>query len=105
MADEEPKSAPTFKKRAKATFKRKHDSSDDDESDQLAANVSVAELLRQRKQNKARRNVTISSQVPNDDARDVAVVAGNTAESDVDKMKNRFVVQTGEVVGLYDKQM
>jgi hypothetical protein len=107
MADSSTTDAPVFKKRPKSTFKRKHDSSSGDEdSGSTSPHLSVAEILRQRRQGKVRRSAIeafVSEQY--DEQSTVALNASSKEESDIDKMKNRFVVETGQVVGLYDKQM
>lgn len=107
MEDESALTAPVFKKRAKSSFKRKHDSSSaDDETETSSQHLSVSEILRQRRQGKIRRSAMEASTHEQDDhSRAVAAVASNKEKSDVDKMRNRFVVQTGQVAGLYDKQM
>ena len=100
-------SAPVFKKRAKQAVKRRHDStSSGDETAEPQQHLSVAEILRQRRQGKIRRSALDTSARDSDDhGQFVVPAAGAREESDIDKMKNRFVAQTGEVVGLYDKQM
>jgi hypothetical protein len=109
MADDVPNPAPVFKKRAKTAFKRKHSSSgaEDNESEVSSSqHISVAEILRQRRQGKVKRSaIEAGSQAQDDGARMVVPTGAAKEESDMDRMKNRFVAQTGEVVGLYDKQM
>jgi hypothetical protein len=102
MAEEDSATAPVFKKRAKSTFKRKHESSEA-EDEAAPPQLSVAEILRQRKQGKIRRSTRVASQ-----EREVSTPAVSSAtrqESDVGRMQNRFVPQTGQVVSVYDKQM
>lgn len=105
MADEVGATVPVFKKRGKATLKRKQHSSSDEEAETSLPHLSVAEILRQRKLGKVKRStIEASAASQNDASTSVAAVQGNE-DNDIDKMKNRFVAQTGQVVGLYDKQM
>ena len=109
MADEAHNPAPIFKKRAKTTFKRKHSSSggeDNDTEPSSSQHISVAEILRQRRQGKIKRSaIEASAQGQDDSSRAVVPIVGAKEESDIERMKNRFVAQTGQVVDLYDKQM
>ena len=108
MADEVENAAPTFKKRSKLTTKRKRDSSGSsvEESEEPSQHLSVAEILRQRKHGKIRRS-TLTTPHHGSASDTQEAVAGVKAkdESEIDRMRNRFVAQTGQVVGLYDKQM
>lgn len=102
MTDEDIAAAPVFKKRVKATFKRKHESSDDESA--TSQQLSVADILRQRRQGKPRRPL-VNSSTTQDDHTATAISTSERQETDLDKMKNRFVAQTGQVVSTYDKQM
>jgi hypothetical protein len=99
MADEDAAAVPVFKKRVKSAFKRKHESSEDEAESH--PHLSVAEILRQRRQGKVRRSAIAIPQERDESF--VAPVAGKQ-ETEMDKM-NRFVPQTGQVVDVYDKQM
>jgi hypothetical protein len=107
MAEDSPAHVPLFKKRAKAHAKRKHESSsDDDRIQDTAPHLSVAEILRQRRQGKIKRSAFEAQTRNQDEASQLTMLAAsNKDESEVDRMKNRFVAQTGQVVGMYDKQM
>jgi len=101
MADQdEGPSIPVFKKRARSTFKRKHDSEDEEEA---APHLSVAEILKQRRQGKIRRSAIAALQERNDESTLQQAVAAPISE--FDRITNRFVPQTGQVVGTYDRQM
>jgi uncharacterized iron-regulated membrane protein len=100
MAEEDSATKPVFKKRTKATFKRKHQSSEDET--EPAPQLSVAEILRQRRQGKIRRSAIAA---PQQQDGPTSVATASQPESDVDRMKNSFVPQTGQVTGTYDKQM
>ncbi|KIW05626.1 uncharacterized protein PV09_03497 [Verruconis gallopava] len=101
MSGNEREAAPIFKKRGKATFKRKHEHDHESESE-TDQQISVAEILRQRKHCKVRRRA--SDALPAKDELQPSSIA-NKQQSDVDRMHGRFVPQTGQVVGMYDKQM
>lgn len=107
MSEDLPAAAPLFKKRVKAPAKRKHDESSDDEHIRDSTpHLSVAEILRQRRQGRVKRSAIEVPARNREEASQIAILAANNKdESEVDMMKNRFVAQTGQVVGMYDKQM
>lgn len=101
MADQpQTASLPIFKKRPKTTFKRKHSSEDEEET---PPHLSVAEILKQRRQGKVRRSAITAPQERNDET-SVQQEVGPVI-SEFDRITNRFVPQTGQVVGTYDRQM